>query len=66
MTMAVPCRPQIRRLPTTRRRRELIFDGQDRNGEYSIVGCERRYEFWTKYETFADYLAHYFGLWSPD
>ncbi|MDC3955517.1 hypothetical protein [Polyangium jinanense] len=43
----------------------LLFHRAHRDGEYPILGCHKRFEFWFKYESFGDFLAHYFGLTDP-
>ncbi|MDI1451788.1 hypothetical protein [Polyangium sp. 6x1] len=44
----------------------LLFHRADRSGEYPILGCHKRYEFWFKYDSFGAFLAHYFGVAEPD
>lgn len=53
-------------LPAADQDHILLFHREGRDGEHSILGCHKRFEFWFKYDSFGDFLAHYFGLSQPD
>nr|BDT31018.1 hypothetical protein MFMH1_06870 [Myxococcus sp. MH1] len=53
-------------LPSGSQEHLLLFHKANRRGEYPVLGCHNRFEFWLKYKSFGDYLSHYFGLSEPD
>ncbi len=51
-------------LPTAGSQEHLLMLEPGRKS-LRVLGCDKRIEFWWKYESFTAYLAHYFGFKDP-